>query len=95
MPSDIVFVTDGSSRKVSLGEGKSIMLKHTSEMRTFAYRSRLMLLTVMALREIGERNVTEQQMNIIKCHLEKVPANDFQNDILLAPIWVRKKMQTQ
>lgn len=95
MPSDIVFVTDGSSRKVSLGKGKSIMFKHTSEMRTFAYRSRLMLLIVMALREIGERNVTEQQMNIIKCHLKKVPANDFQKDILLAPIWVRKKMQTQ
>lgn len=71
MPSDIVFVTDGSSRKVSLGKGKSIMFKHTSEMRTFAYRSRLMLLIVMALREIGERNVTEQQMNIIKCHLKK------------------------
>lgn len=95
MPSDIVFVTDGSSRKVSLGKGKSIMFKHTSEMRTFAYRSRLMLLIVMALREIGERNVTEQQMNIIKCHLKKVPANDFQKDILLAPIWVRKKLQTQ
>lgn len=64
-------------------------------MRTFAYRSRLMLLIVMALREISERNVTEQQMNIIKCHLEKVPANDFQKDILLASIWVRKKLQRQ
>lgn len=50
---------------------------------------------VTALREIGERNVTEQQMNIIKCHLEKVPANDFQKDILLDPIWVRKKLQKQ
>ena len=49
------------------------------------------VIIVMSLREIGERNVTEQQMNIIKCHLEKVPANDFQKDILLAPIWVRKK----
>ena len=46
------------------------------------------VIIVMSLREIGERNVTEQQMNIIKCHLEKVPANDFQKDILLAPIWV-------
>ena len=35
--------------------------------------------------------VTEQQMNIIKCHLKKVPANDFQKDILLASIWVREK----
>lgn len=42
-------------------------------MRTFAYRSKLMLLIVMALREIGEENITEPQMNIIKGHLKNVP----------------------
>jgi len=93
VPANIVFVTDGSSRKVSVGKGNGILFKHTSEMRTFAYRSKLMLLIVMALREIGEENITEQQMNIIRGHLENVSADDFQNDILLAPIWVRKKIQ--
>lgn len=93
VPANIVFVTDGSSRKVSVGKGNGILFKHTSEMRTFAYRSKLMLLIVMALREIGEENITEQQMNIIRGHLGKVPTDDFQKDILLAPIWVRKKLQ--
>ena len=93
VPANIGFVTDGSSRKVSVGKGNGILFKHTSEMRTFAYRSKLMLLIVMALREIGEENITEQQMNIIRGHLENVSADDFQNDILLAPIWVRKKIQ--
>lgn len=93
VPANIVFVTDGSSRKVSVGKGNGILFKHTSEMRTFAYRSKLMLLIVMALREIGEENITEQQMNIIRGHFGKVPTDDFQKDILLAPIWVRKKLQ--
>lgn len=93
IPANVVFVTDGSSRKVSVGKGNGIQFKHTSEMRTFAYRSNLMLLIVTALREIGEENITEQQMNIIKGHLEKVSTDDFQKDILLAPIWVRKKLQ--
>lgn len=93
VPANVVFVTDGSSRKVSVGKGNGIQFKHTSEMRTFAYRSKLMLLIVTALREIGEENITEQQMNIIRGHLEKVPTDDFQKDILLAPIWVRKKLQ--
>lgn len=93
VPANIVFVTDGSSRKVSVGKGNGILFKHTSEMRTFAYRSKLMLLIVMALRKIGEENITEQQMNIIRGHLGKVPTDDFQKDILLAPIWVRKKLQ--
>ena len=95
IPANVVFVTDGSPRKVSIGKGKGILFKHTSEMRTFAYTSKIMLLIVTALREIGESNVTEQQMGIIKKHLEKVSAKDFQKDIQLAPIWVRKKLQQQ
>ena len=93
VPANVVFFTDGASRKVSVGKGNGILFKHTSEMRTFAYRSKLMLLIVIALREIGEENITEQQMNIIKGHLKNVPMGDFQKDILLAPIWVRKKLQ--
>ncbi len=95
IPANVVFVTDGSSRKVTIGKGKGIRFKHTSEMRTFAYSSKAMLLIVTALREIGEGNVTEQQMDIIKQHLEKIPSKDFQKDILLAPIWVRRKLQQQ
>lgn len=93
VPANVVFFTDGSSRKVSVGKGNGILFKHTSEMRTFAYRSKLMLLIVMALREIGDKNITELQMNIIKGHLKNVPTGDFQKDILLAPVWVRKKLQ--
>ena len=94
IPANVVFVTDGSQRRVTIGKGKGILFKHTSEMRTFAYKSKLMLLVVTALREIGEENVTEQQMDIIKEHLEKVPAEEFRKDIQLAPIWVRKKLQS-
>lgn len=93
VPANVVFFTDGSSRKVSVGNGNGILFKHTSEMRTFAYRSKLMLLIVMALREIGDENITELQMYIIKGHLKNVPTGDFQKDILLAPAWVRKKLQ--
>ena len=94
IPANVVFVTDGSQRRVTIGKGKGILFKHTSEMRTFAYKSKLMLLVVTALREIGEENVTEQQMDIIKEHLEKVPSDEFRKDIQLAPIWVRKKLQS-
>lgn len=92
IPANVVFVTDGSGRRVSIGKGKGILFKHTSEMRTFAYRSHLMLLIVTALREIGENNVTAEQMTIIRRHLANVPQEDFQKDIQLTPIWVRKKL---
>lgn len=92
VPANVVFVTDGSGRRVSIGKGKGILFKHTSEMRTFAYRSYMMQLVVTALREIGESNVTEEQMNIIKSHLANISGEDFMKDIQLAPIWVRKKL---
>lgn len=92
VPANVVFVTDGSGRRVSIGKGKGILFKHTSEMRTFAYRSYMMQLVVTALREIGENNITEEQMDVIKSHLKNIPKEDFLKDIQLAPIWVRKKL---
>ena len=41
----------------------------------------------------GEGNITSEQFEIIKTHLEKVSTEEFQNDIQLAPIWVRKTLQ--
>lgn len=93
VPANVVFVTDGSPRRVSIGKGKGILLKHTSEMRNFAYQSQMMMLVVTAMREIGEGNITSEQLAIINAHLEKVTLEDFQNDIQLAPIWVRKTLQ--
>ncbi len=90
VPANAVFVTDGSPRRVSVGKGKGILFKHTSEMRMFAYRSHLMLLIVTALREIGEGLVTEQQLAIIQSHLANVSPGDFLHDLQLAPLWVRK-----
>ena len=92
IPANVVFVTDGSGRRINIGKGKGILFKHTSEMRIFAFHSRMMLLIVMALREIGNRNVTKEHLSVIKQHLASVPQEDFQKDIQLAPIWVRKTL---
>ena len=92
IPANVVFITDGSPRRVTIGKGKGILFKHTSEMRNFVYQSQLMALIVTALREIGENKVTKEQLDIIRQHLKKVSEQDFAHDILLAPIWVRKTL---
>lgn len=95
VPANAVFITDGSPRRVSIGKGKGILFKHTSEMRNFAYQSRLMMLLVTAMREIGDGNVTDRQMEIIKIHLRSVSDNELKKDSQLAPVWVRKKLMEQ
>ncbi len=92
IPANVVFITDGSPRRVTIGKGRGILFKHTSEMRTFAYRSQLMSLVVTALREIGEGNVSTEQMAVIKEHLKNVSEEEFTHDIALAPLWVRKQL---
>ena len=94
IPANVVFITDGSPRRVSIGKGRGILFKHTSEMRTFAYQSQLMTLIVTALREIGEGNVTEEQLAALKEHLNNVPELEYAHDIALAPLWVRKQLST-
>lgn len=78
---------------MTIGKGRGILFKHTSEMRTFAYQSSLMALIVTALREIGESNATEQQKAVIKKHLENASEKDFSHDITLVPVWVRKGIE--
>ena len=95
IPANVVFVTDGSPRRVSIGKGRGILFKHTSEMRTFAYKSKLMALIVTALREIGEGNVTDAQMAVIREQLKNIPAEEFNHDLSLAPLWVRKQLTAQ
>ncbi len=94
IPANVVFITDGSPRRVTIGKGRGILFKRTSEMRTFAYRSSLMALIVTALREIGEGHVTESQLAILKGHLKDISGEDFSHDIALAPLWVRKQLTT-
>ena len=85
-----VFITDGAPRRIAVGKGRGILFKHTSEARSLAFKSRLLMLIVSALREIGEGKATAQQLDIIKSQLENVSQKEFSNDIQLMPLWVRK-----
>jgi hypothetical protein len=86
----VVFITDGAPRRISVGKGRGILFKHTSEARSLAYKSKLLMLIVSALREIGEDKATPQQLEIIKNHLSNVSQKELNADIQLMPIWIRK-----
>ena len=89
-----VFYTNGSSRKVKIGSGRGITFIHTSDNRMLSFKSQLMLLVVLAMREIGEDDLTEEQWEIIKTHLKHVSKTDFNQDIKLAPVWIQEKLHT-
>lgn len=94
VPANIVYITDGSARQINFGEGKSITFRHSNDLGNFAYHSKLMQLAVIAMREIGEKMITEAQVAKIKnMVIEYVSEQDFKHDIVLAPTWVKTILQ--
>jgi hypothetical protein len=90
VPGNVVFITDGASRKVNVGKGKGILFKHSDESRNFAYESKAMQLVVAALRELGKDGVSEDVLEKIRPIVSTVSETQFKNDIALSPAWIRK-----
>lgn len=94
VPTNIIYITDGSARQMRFGEGKSIIFRHSNDLGNFAYQSQLMQLAVLAMREIGEKTITENQKEKIKKMItEHVSEQDFNHDIVLVPTWIKTILQ--
>lgn len=89
VPANVVYYTDGPTRRIVLDKGQSLTLLHTSSMKHFSYQSEMMQLIVLAMGEIGEGKQTEEQSSVIREALGKVSKADYENDIKLANTWVR------
>ena len=90
VPMNAVFLTTGSARRVKVGDGKGILFKHSSDNNLFAYKSPLMQLIVLAMRDIGEGKLTSEELGIIQTHIKHVSEKDFAHDIRLAPVWIQE-----
>lgn len=89
VPMNASFLTSGSSRKLKLGN-RTVTLTHGSP-KKFAYKGKLMLELVQALRSIGEDNITESVEKRVAQLLSATPETEtIEHDLLLAPVWVRQ-----
>lgn len=88
VPMNVVYLTDGAPRKVSLGNGRSIQFKYTTP-RNLAFTNPLAMLVTFALKEIGKENVTEDIAKRIKSVLQKERKENIQADEALMPAWIR------
>ena len=93
LPTNVVYYTDGSIRKIKIGNNKGILFRRTTQMKRFAFKNELMQLIVAALKEIGNNKVTDDEKKIIAERLKQVSAEDFNTDLLLAPAWIQKLLK--
>ncbi|MCL2417617.1 MAG: type IV toxin-antitoxin system AbiEi family antitoxin domain-containing protein [Bacteroidales bacterium] len=89
VPVNAVFLTDGSPRRIKIGNGKGILFKHTAP-ANLAFKSDLAMLIVFALKEISKDKVTQEHLDRIKYVLQKTPKDvDIMQDVKLMPGWIK------
>lgn len=91
VPMNVVYLTDGASRKIDLGKRK-ILFKNTAPKNLSAI-GKISSLVIQALKEIGKDNCTETEIEIILKQLAKEEPYRLEHDIKLAPEWIRVIMR--
>ena len=83
------YLTSGSSRKLKLGN-RLVELKR-SVPKNFAFKTALGALLMQALKSLGEKNISKQEIEQIhKLVSEETQKETFKQDLSLMPIWMRK-----
>lgn len=89
VPMNVVFLTSGSARKIPLG-GRTITFRRAVP-KNFAINGKYTRLIVQALKSIGEKNVTDDDISHIKALiLAHQEPDTIQEDLYSMPSWIRR-----
>ncbi len=91
IPTNLVYLTDGSARTIKVGN-RSIVFKKTSP-KNLAAIGIFSGIVIQALKEIGKENVKDIEIEKILEHLKKEDPKRLEHDIKLAPEWIRVIMR--
>ena len=89
IPMNVVYLTDGSARKIKIGN-QTIVFKKTSP-KNLSFENQLSSLLIQALKSKKEVNITETDKRRLKEIISK--SNELEKikkDIRIAPVWIRK-----
>ena len=87
VPMNVVYLTDGSSRKVVINGNRGIQFNHVAP-KNLAFQNQLALLINSALKEIGQDNITEEEKTRIKSLLSNESKDSVMQDVKLMPDWI-------
>ncbi len=86
VPAKIVFLTDGATRKVTIGN-QQIQLKQTTP-KNMQTAGRISGLVIQALRFLGKSQVDENHVENLRSRLTAPEKQQLVKDIRFAPVWI-------
>lgn len=90
VPTNIVYLTDGSARKINIGS-QSITFKKASP-KSVASIGEISTLVIQSLKTIGKNKVNDGEIKHVQKLLEKENPHHLEHDISIAPVWIKEIM---
>lgn len=84
---NVVYLTDGTARRLTIGNGKGILFKHTAP-KNLAFRSRTAMYITFALKELGQDGVTQEHIGRIRELVQAEKKENILADAALIPCWI-------
>lgn len=88
VPMNLSYITTGSTRTIKIGERK-ISFRHASP-KNFAAKGRVIPLLIQGIREIGEDNISGNEVDAIRRFINQQQDPYLQEDLPLAPAWIQR-----
>jgi len=92
VPTRVVFLTDGESKTLKIGE-QEILLRHTTP-KNMKTAGRVSGLVIQALRHLGKGQVDAGVLGILRQRLTMEDKACLLQDVRLAPSWIARIMQS-
>lgn len=86
IPLNVIYLTNASPRTIKLGSRK-ISFKKASP-KSFQAKGEISSLVIQALKSIGKRNVTSEDIEKLRQILKKEQEQNIFHDSKLAPVWI-------
>lgn len=88
-----VYITNGYPRTINVGNRKILFKKGSP--KYFSFKSRRFAMIVLAMKEIGEKAMTQDLLDKILVLVAQEPAKTYDADILIAPQWIRRILKAK
>lgn len=91
VPMNVVYLTDGSARKIKIGT-QTILFKKVSP-KSVASIGKTSTLAIQALKAIGKNKVYDKEIKHIQALLKNENPAHLEHDIRIAPAWIKEIMK--
>jgi len=91
VPMNVVYLTDGASRKVQVGNYTIVFKKATP--KNISAVGEISRLVIQALRTIGKEQITDGEIRHVQDLLKLEKPSILEQDVRYAPAWIRKIMK--